>query len=289
MSVSALTGNRYYIASNCGEVIVDQGNIEPKTGAFLRRASKLVLTANPPKIGEMVFATDTGEHGWADENNVLQWKSLAEDKTTVVTTDCTCVPEHVHTVNENIYNDEFITLHQISYTNENKSLSYNINGYTDLVDTVTTVLQPAVTEILYDINGNVIYDSNGDPTINIITPEVITWTKTFKEYIWDMSGKFHIPNDLIEGELYASGIKLSSLRTLINYTETDSVYNNDRTIVKDQNIGDIEIYFLLSANGVLDIKARNIEFAKGNSVFYSDFHEQVSIRSISKTVYGRLA
>jgi len=48
------------------------------TGIFFRRACKSVLTANPPRPGEMVFATDTGEHGWLDETNTLVWKSLID-------------------------------------------------------------------------------------------------------------------------------------------------------------------------------------------------------------------
>lgn len=51
-----------------------------ETGIFFRRACKSVLEAQPPKPGEMVFATDTGEHGWLDENNILVWKLLLQDK-----------------------------------------------------------------------------------------------------------------------------------------------------------------------------------------------------------------
>jgi len=41
----------------------------------------LDLLANLPIEGELVFATDTGEHGWLDENGDVQWKKLNEAAT----------------------------------------------------------------------------------------------------------------------------------------------------------------------------------------------------------------
>lgn len=49
------------------------------TGVILRRALKAELIADPPIPGEMVFATDTGEHGWIDEASQLWWKRLEVD------------------------------------------------------------------------------------------------------------------------------------------------------------------------------------------------------------------
>jgi len=48
------------------------------TGIVLRRNTKNVLTTIPPVAGEIVFATDTGEHGWLDNLGVLNWKTLNE-------------------------------------------------------------------------------------------------------------------------------------------------------------------------------------------------------------------
>jgi len=49
------------------------------SGIFFRRSIKSELILNPPIEGEMVFALDTGEHGWLDENGTLQWKRLIDD------------------------------------------------------------------------------------------------------------------------------------------------------------------------------------------------------------------
>lgn len=46
------------------------------SGIIFRREPKINLVNEPPVIGEMVFALDTGEHGWLDENRGLVWKKL---------------------------------------------------------------------------------------------------------------------------------------------------------------------------------------------------------------------
>lgn len=48
------------------------------TGILLRRDTKANLIADPPLTGEMVFATDTGEHGWYDETSTLIWAKINE-------------------------------------------------------------------------------------------------------------------------------------------------------------------------------------------------------------------
>lgn len=48
------------------------------TGVLFRRDTKTALITNPPVPGEMVFATDTGEHGWLDDGFNLIWKRLEE-------------------------------------------------------------------------------------------------------------------------------------------------------------------------------------------------------------------
>jgi len=45
-------------------------------GIILRNSCKQNLTDNPPVPGEMVFALDTGEHGWLDEKGILTWVKL---------------------------------------------------------------------------------------------------------------------------------------------------------------------------------------------------------------------
>lgn len=46
-----------------------------QTGILQRRDIKVNLIANPPIEGEIVYATDTREHGWVS-NAVLYWKKL---------------------------------------------------------------------------------------------------------------------------------------------------------------------------------------------------------------------
>jgi len=49
------------------------------TGILLRRDNKASLITDPPVLGEgeLVYATDTGEHGWYDEpNGELKWATL---------------------------------------------------------------------------------------------------------------------------------------------------------------------------------------------------------------------
>lgn len=45
-------------------------------GTILRNSCKQKLTLNPPIPGEVVYALDTGEHGWLDENGVLLWVKI---------------------------------------------------------------------------------------------------------------------------------------------------------------------------------------------------------------------
>ena len=45
------------------------------TGILQRRDIKANLILNPPIDGEIVYATDTDEHGWVS-NSVLYWKQL---------------------------------------------------------------------------------------------------------------------------------------------------------------------------------------------------------------------
>jgi len=46
------------------------------SGIIFRREPKINLVNEPPVIGEMVFALDTGEHGWLNADGVLVWKKL---------------------------------------------------------------------------------------------------------------------------------------------------------------------------------------------------------------------
>ena len=52
------------------------------TGIILRRGSKASLIVDPPRTGEMVFAVDTGEHGWLNPSEILVWKNLETDNDT---------------------------------------------------------------------------------------------------------------------------------------------------------------------------------------------------------------
>lgn len=54
------------------------------TGIIQRRDTKANLITDPPVTGELVFALDTGEHGWLDENSVLVWKKLNEASETAI-------------------------------------------------------------------------------------------------------------------------------------------------------------------------------------------------------------
>jgi len=48
-------------------------------GVIFRNASKYRLKMSPPLPGEMVFALDTGEHGWLGKDGKLVWKDLSID------------------------------------------------------------------------------------------------------------------------------------------------------------------------------------------------------------------
>jgi len=46
------------------------------TGILQRRNTKAFLDSNPPIEGEIVYATDTHEHGWSDGAGGVTWKNL---------------------------------------------------------------------------------------------------------------------------------------------------------------------------------------------------------------------
>jgi len=48
------------------------------TGVMLRRGLQADLISNPPVVGELVYATDLGMHGWLDETSTLVWKKINE-------------------------------------------------------------------------------------------------------------------------------------------------------------------------------------------------------------------
>ncbi len=48
------------------------------TGVMLRRGLQADLISNPPIVGELVYATDLGMHGWLDETSTLVWKKINE-------------------------------------------------------------------------------------------------------------------------------------------------------------------------------------------------------------------
>ena len=46
------------------------------SGVILRRDTKRNLLKKPPIQGELIFSTNTGEHGWLNEDNQLVWAKL---------------------------------------------------------------------------------------------------------------------------------------------------------------------------------------------------------------------
>ena len=54
------------------------------TGIILRKELKAALVADAPVQGEMVFATDTGEHGWINKDGILVWKDLSVESGTTL-------------------------------------------------------------------------------------------------------------------------------------------------------------------------------------------------------------
>ena len=48
------------------------------TGIIARRGLKDNLRNTTTNPGEILYATDTGEHGWRDANGDLVWKRLSE-------------------------------------------------------------------------------------------------------------------------------------------------------------------------------------------------------------------
>lgn len=49
-----------------------------KSGVLFRRATKTKLIQEPPLVGELVYATDTNEHGWLDVYGNLKWGNLSD-------------------------------------------------------------------------------------------------------------------------------------------------------------------------------------------------------------------
>ena len=47
-----------------------------ETGIILRRKDKADFSEANVVAGELVFALDTGEHGWKDKDGHLVWKDL---------------------------------------------------------------------------------------------------------------------------------------------------------------------------------------------------------------------
>ncbi len=48
------------------------------TGVLFRRNTKGILETLPPLEGEIVFATDTGEHGWLNSRSEIVWSNLGD-------------------------------------------------------------------------------------------------------------------------------------------------------------------------------------------------------------------
>jgi len=121
----------------------------PRQGVYLRRYCKQLLAAHPPERGEMVFALDTGEHGWLDQNGKLVWRLLSEDKTTEIEKECICKTIHIFKEfkRTNIYDIKFFN------TFYNIGINYNISIklYLNLVYVVNDIR----TDIIYDITGKV--------------------------------------------------------------------------------------------------------------------------------------
>lgn len=70
-------------------------------GIIFRNGCKDYLIGNPPLPGEMVFADDTGEHGWLDENGDLVWIDLTVDNEVSTPIYRVCQSPHVFSESTN--------------------------------------------------------------------------------------------------------------------------------------------------------------------------------------------
>jgi len=123
-------------------------------GIILRRDLKEKLILSPPVMGEIVYATDTGEHGWLSNNCNLLWRDLNIDL------DISVLPESVECLStEQIFTEFFIEKkYELDYvdlvtfdyvTGINIFVSYNINFINKIFYPETLV--PFVPEY-YDYN-----------------------------------------------------------------------------------------------------------------------------------------
>ncbi len=98
------------------------------TGVMLRRGLQADLISNPPIVGELVYATDLGMHGWLDETSTLVWKKINEvvevpeaggGSSTLVSSKQT---------NSNYYDDE-ILIAEWDYVDAEVTLKVDVNLY----------------------------------------------------------------------------------------------------------------------------------------------------------------
>lgn len=135
----------------------------PRQGVHFRRMCKIVLEAHPPVMGEMVFATDTGEHGWLNEKGVLVWDLLKEDKTAEVTAECDCPYDHngsgFTTLNKN-----YTPFLNVPYANVSVTYGLIMFRSVTLDSTTTKTIHQASgkVQIPNDLVPNEIWDSGID-------------------------------------------------------------------------------------------------------------------------------
>ena len=197
-----------------------------KQGIIFRRDLKAKLILTPPEVGEMVFATDTGEHGWMSNLGNIVWRKLTVDKE----------------VSENEGSIDCVNTEHI-FVEANQSNSGNLE-YVE----VLTLDYVDLIGVKYNIA--ILYKEHFNETLNPFTPAYD------KYYTMDMSGMFIIPDDMtaldsvIDSTIFLKGTITDG--TTVNVIGTDytkrlcfrvNIDNTVTVLLKSTNATGMEINY----------------------------------------------
>jgi hypothetical protein len=126
------------------------------TGIIQRRGTKASLISSPPVVGELVFATDTGEHGWLNETSTLVWKKLDAASTAQTHTFCTIDSNSNFDIGIEVWGHKLMEWEVIGapveVTLTYKTHKINFNGFLITYDGILTIPQQAFTNPFFANN-----------------------------------------------------------------------------------------------------------------------------------------
>jgi len=189
-----------------------------KTGIIFRRDTKAKLLMDPPALGELVFATDTGEHGWLSATRNVLWRKLSVDNAISgdLTTKCYNT-EHINTESTQNPDGIYAELLTLDYSSTNNyTVSYHIN-------IIVTIVIP-------------------DQLATATSPFIPSYTEY--EHI-DCSGKFQIPSDILQTD----GI----VDTFISLKGYSNMNKNDTAPIYLDKYKDKKLSFRKNIDGTLTV------------------------------------